>query len=111
MSPHFLTTSRLLRQALVSWASVRVGVLRLPYLDVFPFTFLHLPLNFIRVSSLRLMYLHPSVDPSLTFSVIFKAWDWLWYPILLSQRRSRVRMHQNIHTIQYIYTNNMHAYI
>jgi len=32
----------------------------------FPFTFLHLPLNFISVSSLRLMFLHPSVDPSLT---------------------------------------------
>jgi len=37
-----------------------------PYLGVFPFTILHLPFNFIRVSSLWLMYLHPSVDPSLT---------------------------------------------
>ena len=32
----------------------------------FPFTRLYLPLNFIRVSSLWLMYLHPPVDPSLT---------------------------------------------
>ena len=40
--------------------------LRLPYLDVFPFTLLHLPLNFTHVSSLWLMYLHPSVDPSFT---------------------------------------------
>src|SRR6218665_1529748 len=83
MSPHFLTTctctcicrciSRLLELALVSWAFTRVGVhrlsLRLPYLGVFPFTLLHLPLNFIRVSSLRLMYLRPSVDPSLTHFV------------------------------------------
>src|SRR6218665_2898885 len=40
--------------------------LAFPYLCVFPFTLLHLPLNFIHVSSLWLMYLHPSVDPSLT---------------------------------------------
>src|SRR6218665_1396795 len=43
-----------------------------PYVDVFPFTLLHLPLDFIRVSSLRklrLMYLHPPVDPSLTHFV------------------------------------------
>src|SRR6218665_2301665 len=54
-------------------ACVGVGLhrlsLRLPYLGVFPgvfpFTLLHLSLNFTRVSSLRLMYLHPSVDPSL----------------------------------------------
>jgi len=32
----------------------------------FSFPLLHLPMNFIRVSSLRLMCLHPSVDPSLT---------------------------------------------
>src|SRR6218665_2621878 len=59
---------RLLGLALVSWAFARVGVhrlsLRLPYFGVFPFTLLHLPLNFIRVSSLRFMYLHPPVDPS-----------------------------------------------
>jgi len=61
----------------------------LPYLCVFPFTLLHLPLNFIRVSSLRLMYLHPLVDPSLTdFYVSFQAWDWLWYQMLWSQRWS-----------------------
>ena len=36
------------------------------YLGVFPFTLLHLPLNFIHVSSLRLMYLQPLVDLSLT---------------------------------------------
>ena len=54
---------------MVSWAFACVGVhrlsLRLPYLGVFPFTLLHLPLNFIRVSSLPPMYLHPSIDPSL----------------------------------------------
>src|SRR6218665_2962582 len=72
MSPHFVTmyVSRLLGLALVHWAFARVGVhclsVRLPYLGVFPFTLLRLPLNFIRVSSLRLMYLHPSVDTSLT---------------------------------------------
>src|SRR6218665_3786142 len=48
----------------------------------FPFTLLHLPFNFMRLSSLRLIYLHPSVDPSLSnFSMSFRAWDWLWYPI------------------------------
>src|SRR6218665_4204289 len=35
------------------------------YLCVFPFTLLHLPLNFIRVSSLRLMYLHQPFTYSL----------------------------------------------
>ena len=40
--------------------------LHLPYLSVLHDT-LHLPLNFTHVSSLRLMYLHPSVDPSLTY--------------------------------------------
>src|SRR6218665_1763777 len=61
-----------------------------PYLGVFPFPLLHLPFNFIRVSSLRLMYLQPSVDPSLThFLGEFQARDWLWYPMLWSQRRSR----------------------
>src|SRR6218665_2163681 len=30
-----------------------------------------------------------SVDPSLThFLVSFQAWDWLWYPMLWSQRRN-----------------------
>src|SRR6218665_3357245 len=43
----------------------------------FSFTLPHLPLNFTRVSSLRLMYLPPLADPSLTFSVSFQAWDWL----------------------------------
>ena len=33
--------------------------IRLPYLGVFPFTLLLLPLDFIRVSSLRPTYLHP----------------------------------------------------
>ena len=65
MSPHLLTrwVSRLLGLTLASWATVCVGVhrlsLRLPYLGVFPFTLLHLPLDFIRVSSLRPTY--PSV--------------------------------------------------
>src|SRR6218665_1866043 len=63
MSPCFLTRriSRLLGLALVSWAFARFGVHRfslcLPYLGVFPFTLLHLPLNFIHVSSLQLTYL------------------------------------------------------
>jgi len=39
----------------------------LPYLGVSPFTLLRLPLNFICVSSLRLMYMLPSVNPSLTY--------------------------------------------
>jgi len=58
--------------AQVSWATARIGVhhlsLRLPYIDVFPFTLLHLSLAFFRVSSLRLTHLHPfrhSIDPSL----------------------------------------------
>src|SRR6218665_2167057 len=29
-----------------------------------------------------------SVDHSLTFQVSFQAWDWLWYPMLWSQRRN-----------------------
>ena len=56
----------------MSWAFVRVGVhclsLCLPYSGVIPSTFLHLPLDFIRVSSLaygRRICTH-SVDPSLT---------------------------------------------
>ena len=64
MSSHFLArwVSRPLGLALVSWAFARVGVrrlssLRLPDLGVFPFTLLHLPLNFIRASSLQLGYL------------------------------------------------------
>src|SRR6218665_3762561 len=35
------------------------------------------------------------VDPSLThFLGEFQAWDWLWYPMLWSQRRTAVRMEQ-----------------
>ena len=64
--PHLVS----FKTALVSWAFTRVGVHRLylcpPCLSVFPFT-LHLPLNFICGSSLRLMYLHPSVDLHLLF--------------------------------------------
>ena len=68
LSPHFLTGSVFMLSglALVFWAFASVGVhrlaLRLPYLGVVPFT-LHLPLNFIRVSSLRPMYLHPFGRP------------------------------------------------
>ena len=81
---HFLTrwVSMLLRLTLVSWAFVRVGFrlsiafpFCLPYLGVFPFTLLHLPLNFIRVPSSRLRYmcLHPSVDPPFTlFRWVFR---------------------------------------
>ena len=72
MSTHFLTwwISRLLGLAILSWAFARVGVhclsLRLLCLGVFPLSLLRLTLNFIRDSALRQMYLHPSVDPSLT---------------------------------------------
>src|SRR6218665_2032685 len=37
--------------------------LRLPYLDVLKFTLPYLPLDFIRVSSLRPTYLHPFIRP------------------------------------------------
>src|SRR6218665_3866383 len=56
---------------MVSWAFARVGVhrLSLPYLGVIPSTLLHLPLDFIRVSSLRPTYLHPAfpLTPKRTF--------------------------------------------
>jgi len=67
--PHFLTewVSRLLGLALISWVFARVGVPRLsfclPYLGVIPSTLLHLPLGFIRVSSLRPTYLNPFGQP------------------------------------------------
>src|SRR6218665_625547 len=100
MSSDFLTVSvsRLLGMALVSWASARVGVhspepfpFRLPYLGVFSFTLLRLPLSVFRVSSLRLTYLHPFGRPFM-YSFLGEfvlVWHWLWYPLLWSQRRSR----------------------
>src|SRR6218665_3008110 len=39
--------------------------LSLFHIGVFSFTLLPLPVNFLCVSSLRVIYLHPSVDPSL----------------------------------------------
>ena len=50
--------------ALISWATTRVGVHRLfpfPFNNLvsFSFTLLHLPLDYISISSLRLTYLHP----------------------------------------------------
>ena len=76
MSPNFLTrwVASLLGLAQVSVATARVGVhrlfpLHLPYLGVFPFT-LHLPLDFICVSSLRPTYLHPFDRP-------FTCWWWV----------------------------------
>src|SRR6218665_3092681 len=77
---------------MVSLATARVGLHRLPYLGVFPFP-LHLPLDFIRVSSLRPTYLHPFGRP-FTYILFrrvstFQALDWLWYSMLWSQRRSR----------------------
>ena len=60
----------------------------------FPFTLLHLPLNFIRASSLQLMYPHPPADPSLThfFRIVgFGLALPLWYPMLWSQRRTCMR--------------------
>ena len=69
MSPHFLTrwVSKLMGLAQVSWATARVGVhrlfpFRLPHLGVFPFT-LHMPLDFIHVSTLRPTYLQPFDRP------------------------------------------------
>jgi len=62
--PHYLSFQAIgLVMVGLYWATARVGVhrlfLRLPYLGVFSFTLLHLPLDFIRVSSLRPMCLHP----------------------------------------------------
>ena len=45
--------------------------LRLPYLGVSPFTLLHLPLDFIRVSALWQTYLHPFDRP-------FTCWWWVF---------------------------------
>src|SRR6218665_374746 len=50
----------------------------------FPFTFLHPPSEFIRVSSLRPTYLQfctHAFDRPCTYSHLgeFQAWDWLWY--------------------------------
>ena len=57
----------------MSWAFARFGVnrlsLRLPYLGVFPLILLHLPLDFIRVSSLRPTYMHP-FDRPFTYSLL-----------------------------------------
>src|SRR6218665_1855101 len=75
MSNHFLIrrVSRFLRLALVSSAFASIGVhrpsLRLPYLGVSPSTLLRLPLNFIRVSSLRPRICTHSVDPLLTHAL------------------------------------------
>jgi len=80
--------------------TARVGVhclsLHLPYLGVFPFT-LHLPLDFIRVSSFRPTYLHPFGRPFTNSLFRRVSWDWLWYLMLLSQRRN---------IIQYVIHNN-----
>src|SRR6218665_3221585 len=78
------------RLALVSWAFARIGVhrpsLRFPYL-VFSIRS-DLPLDFNRVSSLRPTYRHPFGRP-FTYSLFsFQASDWLWYPMLWSQRRN-----------------------
>src|SRR6218665_993297 len=70
LSPHFLSrwVSRLIRFPGLQPVLVSIAFpIRLPYLGVFPFT-LHLLLNFIRVSSLRLTYRQScshSIDPSL----------------------------------------------
>ena len=99
MFPHFLTrcVSRLLGLALVSWATARVGVHRLslclPYLGVIPSTLLRLPLDFIRVNSLRPIrrICTHSVDPSLPhFLGEFPGLGLalVGYPMLWSQRRT-----------------------
>src|SRR6218665_948734 len=93
MSHLFLTrrVSQLLELALVSWAFARIGVhrpsLRLPYLMFSICTFCHwISIVFLLYS--RRIATH-SVDPSLThFLGEFQAWDWLWYPMLWSQRRN-----------------------
>jgi len=75
MSPHFFASwaFKLLGLALVSWVTARVGVHRLsptPSISrCFPFS-LHLPLDFIHVSSLRPTYLHAFDRP-------FTCWWWI----------------------------------
>src|SRR6218665_1959469 len=44
----------------------------------FSFALLHLPLDFIRVSSLKPTYLHPFDRPFSLLMVNFQAWDWFW---------------------------------
>src|SRR6218665_598597 len=36
---------------------------------------------------------------SLTFYVSFQAWDWLWYPMLWSQRRTTTSLNTCIHIV------------
>src|SRR6218665_3256830 len=76
---------------MVSWAFAPIGVhrpsLRLPYLIFSIRFFCH------RISIVFLLYgqriATHSVDPSLTqFLGEFQAWDWLWYPMLWTQRRN-----------------------
>ena len=85
--------SWLLGLALVSWAFARVGVhrlcLHLPYLGVFLFSLLHLPLNFICVSSLRLLFFtHRSTLHLLTFRLVSRlgTGSGEWCPMLRSRR-------------------------
>ena len=80
--------------ALVSWATAHVVVQCL-----FPFAFqisvfhslFSFALDFIRVSSLRPTYLHQFGRPftCTLFGMSFQAWDWLWYPLLWSQRQTK----------------------
>jgi len=100
-SLHFFTRclSRLLGLALISWAFARVGAhrlfpLRLPYLGVFFHSlFVHVPLDFILVSSIRPTYLHPFSRP-FTRSLLgeFPGLGLAlvgWYTMLWSQKRIR----------------------
>ena len=48
------------------WDMFIVHHLPLRLFGAYPFILLHLPLNFIRVSSLKLMYQRPLINPSLT---------------------------------------------
>ena len=96
MSLHFLTrwVSMLLELTRVSWAFVRVGIHNLSHFDLHISMFFHsLFFTCHWISFVLLLYdwcicTHRSTLHLLTFSVSFQAWDWLWYLMLWSQRRS-----------------------
>src|SRR6218665_588251 len=96
MSSHFLTT-RVPR--LLGWLWYP-GLTPMLVSITFPFAF-HISVFFHSffftchwISLVFPLYDRPicthSIDPSLThFLGEFQAWDWLWYPMVWSQRRSR----------------------
>ena len=94
MSPFFLTrwVSRLFELALVSWTFARVGVhrlsLRLPYLGIFS---IHSSpaIGFHSCFFSTTDVFAPIWSTLHLLMVSFQTWNWLWYPVLWSQRRSR----------------------